>query len=53
MQKKLSQACPGTDLTQEKEDWVKEFDKKFVHYLWTILVSLITAILTNVLLGKL
>lgn len=29
-----------------KDDWVKEIDKKIIHYLWTILVSMITALIT-------
>lgn len=29
-----------------KDDWVKEIDKKIIHYLWTILVSMVTALIT-------
>lgn len=53
MQEKSNQAHQKVGLTQEKENWIKEFDKKLIHYLWTIFVSLITAIVTTVLVGKL
>lgn len=29
-----------------KDDWVREIDKKIIHYLWTILVSMVTALIT-------
>lgn len=29
-----------------KDDWVKEIDKKIIHYLWTIFVSMVTALIT-------
>ena len=53
MQEKSNHTHQEAGLTQEKEDWIKEFDKKLIHYLWTILVSLVTAIVTTVLIGKL
>jgi len=28
------------------DDWIEESNKKIIHYLWTIFVSMVTAILT-------
>ncbi len=32
------------------DDWIKEVDKKIIHLLWTIFLSVLTAILTTLAL---
>lgn len=28
------------------DDWIEESNKKIIHYLWTIFVSIVTAVVT-------
>lgn len=34
---------------QNNDDWIKEVDKKIIHYLWTIFVSMVTALIVTLL----
>lgn len=34
---------------KKEDDWIKEIDKKIIHYMWTIFLSMITAITTTLL----
>ena len=38
--------------TKNTDEWVKEVDKKIIHWLWTIFVSVVVALVTTVVLGK-
>lgn len=39
-------------MNHNDDDWIKEIDKKIIHYLWTILLSILTAIVTaKIMLG--
>lgn len=29
----------------KRDDWVEKIDKKIIHYLWTIFVSMVTALI--------
>lgn len=40
------------DYEQQLEKHIKETDKKIAHYIWTILLSMITAIVTTLLLCR-
>jgi len=40
----------GGEKMERKDDWVKETDKKIIHWLWIIFVSMVTALLTTLAL---
>ncbi len=33
-------------------DWAKEVNTKIIHYIWTIFVSVLVALVTTVVVGK-
>lgn len=34
------------------DDWIKEVDKKIIHWMWTVFISAIVALVTTVVVGK-
>ncbi len=38
--------------SKNNDEWVKETDKKIIHYIWTIFVSVLVALVTTVVIGK-
>lgn len=39
-------------MNNKKDDWIDEMDKKIIHWVWTIFVSLLTALLTTLALTR-
>lgn len=39
--------------SNKNDDWIKEIDRKIIHVLWTIFISMLTALLTTIALTML
>ena len=37
---------------KKDDDWIEEMNKKIIHYMWTIFLSMIIAILTTIAVTK-
>lgn len=37
---------------KKDDDWIEEQNKKVIHYLWTIFISMVIAMLTTIAVSK-